>query len=562
MTPGRRRPAYPEPPGTTTGAAPAPVPSGRRRARATVVVGAVLLTLVLWALLWAASVHAVAGNSDGATVVLEGKSLSSGHLTLGGWALSLDSFWSVDALVYTVAVAVAGVRAALLNAVPALIAVAVIALGAVLARERRTGGAGLAAVVTVVALLGLPSRGLATFWLQGPLHVGTMLWCLVAFAGLGRRRPGWRWWAVSVLFLAAGLLGDLQTLALGVLPVFLAGLVAMRRCRDRRAGYGQTGAAVAAVVLALVIHKAATVVGTFVIAKANPTTHLAQLVPNAIHIFSYGAGLLGLVAGPFSDGGVPLALRLAHVVGTAVLLAAVVLAAAQLVRAVVAPPRAAPAPGLTQASDLAEPWRLEDLLVLAFFGDLGLFVLLPLNNDLNYARYLTAAVITGSILAGRLVGRWAGQLPRLGKDATVRAAAVVGALVLAAYAVSFGITLVQPPVPRPARQLATFLARHRLDNGIGDYWSASLVTVESDAAVAVRPVVATSNGTIVRYQKQSSARWYVGQRFSFLVYDTAVPWGGVNAASARSSFGPPLHRYRVGTYRVLVWARALAVPAG
>src|ERR1700722_10838730 len=58
-------------------------------------VGVVLIGLpALVALFYVASVHSLAGDSDGATVVLEGQAMSGGHVMLHGWALSLDSFWS------------------------------------------------------------------------------------------------------------------------------------------------------------------------------------------------------------------------------------------------------------------------------------------------------------------------------------------------------------------------------------------------------------------------------------------------------------------------------------
>jgi len=47
-----------------------------------------------------------------------------GNFTLTHWALSLDSFWLVDAPVYSVAVLVGGVHPQLLHLVPAVIAVA------------------------------------------------------------------------------------------------------------------------------------------------------------------------------------------------------------------------------------------------------------------------------------------------------------------------------------------------------------------------------------------------------------------------------------------------------
>src|SRR5579883_2275636 len=44
------------------------------------------------------SARGILSNSDGATVALEGQALAAGNLGLHGWSLSLDSFWTIDAV--------------------------------------------------------------------------------------------------------------------------------------------------------------------------------------------------------------------------------------------------------------------------------------------------------------------------------------------------------------------------------------------------------------------------------------------------------------------------------
>src|SRR6202012_5769652 len=94
---------------------------------------------LLVVILYASARHAFAGDSDGATVVLQGQAMRSGNLTLHGWALSLDSFWTVDAVGYFLVELVTGMRAVLLFLVPSMIAAAVIVVGALLARDGRRG---------------------------------------------------------------------------------------------------------------------------------------------------------------------------------------------------------------------------------------------------------------------------------------------------------------------------------------------------------------------------------------------------------------------------------------
>ena len=119
--------------------------------------------------------------------------MGTGNFTLSGWALSLDSFWTVDAVVYMLVELVTGIRGMLIFLVPAMIAASVVVVSALLARDGRRGIAGVAAVTTVVVVLGLPSHALANVFLRGPLHVGTALLSLCAFAGLRSGRIGWGW---------------------------------------------------------------------------------------------------------------------------------------------------------------------------------------------------------------------------------------------------------------------------------------------------------------------------------------------------------------------------------
>ena len=371
--------------------------SSRRHARLRVAVAAAVVGFAaLVVLFYVASYHAFIPNSDGATVVLEGQSMSTGNLLLHHWALSLDSFWTVDAPFYMVAVLMAGVRPLLLHLVPAVIAALVVVTGSLLARQGRRGLPGIAAVATVVALLGLPSHVLSVFFLQGPLHVGTVLWCLLAFAGLRRGRLGWGWVAAVVLF-AASALGDFQMVALGMIPALIGGVLAMARARHWRRGITTAMAPVVGFVLAALVRVVANALGTFTVARPNPIAPPSQILPNVGRVATWGAHLLGLGGGVFGSGGLPAPLAAVHALGIVAVVGGVSWAAIGLVRGV--------RPGHPLPIDPTERWRLDDLLVLAFLADLVVFVVFTTGNDANYSRYLTAGVVFGSILAGRALGQ-------------------------------------------------------------------------------------------------------------------------------------------------------------
>ena len=283
-------------------------------------------------LLYAASIHAAPGNSDGATVILEGRALSAGNLTLKHWALSMDSFWLVDVPLYAIGVLLVGVRPELLHLVPSIVAFAVISVGAWIARFGRRGWAAALAVGALVVLLGLPNRALAANFLMGPLHVTTVLWCLGAFVALRNGRYGWGW-LLGVGLLAVGLLGDMQAAMLGTIPVFLAGLAGALRKRNMRVGLPAASAAIASAIAAEVLRHLALAIGTFSIARANPRAPVNQMIVNLRGLLGYGAALAGVGIKPFSSASEPAILFIAHAIGLVVLVVAVCLAAVAVLRA-------------------------------------------------------------------------------------------------------------------------------------------------------------------------------------------------------------------------------------
>jgi hypothetical protein len=113
-------------------------------------------------------------------------------------------------------------------------------------------------------------------------------------------------------------------------------------------------------------------------------------------------------------------------------------------------------------------------------------------------------------------------------------------------------------VPPANAELAAFLADHHLTSGIAGYWQSSIVTVDSNGAVAVRAVWAD---TLRPYPWEAKASWYDprSNRATFLVTDRQP--GFFNyfqpGAAALARYGPPARTYQVGPYTVLVWDKNL-----
>ncbi len=513
---------------------------------ALLVLGATIGLTALSAFLLEASLHAVAGNSDSATVVLEGAAISHGHLGLHGWSMTADSFWSVDALFYAIAAMLVGVRAVLMNAVPSVIAALSIVVATVVAARGLSRRASIPASLFVLALLGLPGPVLAYFLLQGPWHVATTLWCLLAFVAL-LRPPTRLTFLAAVGLLAAGLLGDPMTLAIGCAPLLVFGLVGLRGRAKEPAAWRPVYAVGMSVVVALVVRAVAYASGGFaVVARHDPIT-AKHIIWNVLHVVPILSALFGVGSLPINAPGVSVLFHLARAIATFLIALGVLASLVQLVRRTIRP-----------EASMDTSRRVDDLLVTAFFADLAVFVVVSSGSAVNNARYLIPAVIFGSILGARFVGRSAAALrDRRG----LLALGAAGLVLLGAFALGSAELLKSPRPARPAVELTAFLERQGLRNGIGDYWSSSIVTVESREHVLVRPVVTNSAGRIIRDDRESDASWYADTGFEFLVYNLNGPGAGVDLGSARATFGKPTHIYDVGTYRLLVWDHPVYVSA-
>ena len=515
---------------------------------------AALACIALVVLAYYVALHDVVVNSDGATLALEGYSLDHGNFLLNHWNLSLDSFWTSDAAINAAIVAFLGVQPTTSVLGPAIAAAAVTVIGAVLAAQGRRGAPAVAGAVTVLAVLAFPTFGMAGFWLRGGQHVVTALAALIAFLAVRRGRFGVGW-IVAVIFLAAGTLGDLQEVVFGCVPLVIAGLLAAVRARRWGALAAPVSAGLGGGVLAAVVREIALAIGSYGIASANARAKPHQMVVNVTKTPGFFAQLMGVHNTAFGTGGVPDWLQHLHGIIVVVLGLAALLAALRLVVGVVSGPG--------RADGRPRWWRREpeqalvdDALLAACFAPIGVFAVLT-TSDLNtqFVRYLMPTIIFSAVLGARIVARWFA----FSRFRSLKAGATVAGLAcVALFAAATGYQLDQPVPTTPATQLVSLLREHGLTRGLGDYWSSSITTVWSHGHQTVRPVIAGPKGKIIPYTRESDNQWYRG-KFQFLVTNRTDPFGTVNMATAKATWGQPAHIYRSGYYNVLVWSKPLSV---
>ncbi len=566
-------------------------------------VGAVAVVTWLWVLTH--HVNGAAVSSDGATVMLEADAVLHGNLVLHGWWLSLDSWWTLDVVVFAAAMGVVVSYPALLLVVPALVAGLAVVAGVVLARRGQRGAPAWAGSLLVVGVLAFPGHPLATQFLASPWHQTTILYALAAFIALRRGRFGLGW-ALAVVLLGAGMLGDLMMVAYGTVPVALGGVVAILRRRSLRAGAAPLTAAALATAGAYLVRVLTAALGAYRLGPTNPRAGVTEALHN-LHLLVTLAlpGMWGVrsVSGLGSGGAGP-AIHAAHLVGFCAVAAGFLFALWSLLRGALAgrvPGESAVAGGATGGAGRAgaesgtarssegigragteggwaagtrrraagarsvrppageaEPWRLDDILVIAAFGPALSYVVLALTPSPAYFRYLTATVVFATIAAGRMLTRWWSQTPAA---TWRRAAEVVAGVTLAGFVAGSGLQLARPAATSPEPTLVSFLRSRHLSVGVGDYWAASITTVETRGAIRVRPVVADPSGQLEAYNKGPVRSWFAGVGFQFLVFHGNGGYGGVDLPHAEKTWGPPAHVYSVdhGAYTVLTWSHLVHV---
>ena len=509
------------------------------------VLGWILAGVALTAILTLLSFHAQHGNSDGATVVLEGQAIAHGNVLLHHWVLSEDSFWTVDALLYGLAELIVGVHGYLLHVVPALIATSIVLVGITMAeRDNSQGHRRIAALVVIIALL-TPSAAWAQFYLAGPYHLGTTLYALGVFL-LVASRSSWRRDLFASGLVMLGPLGDLQMLSLCVVPLLLAGTVALARQWQLRAGLHYFVVAFGGSMLTLVVRKVAEMIGTFALAPGRSTAGPSLALHNVIPGLRYLGDLIGVSTGPYTPTHLVGALSPIRVVEAVLLALAVIVTLVALLRGLIGAP-----PAETHTS-----WRLDDLLLCGALGGFATFSLLAVTGSDAEARYLSPTLIFFTILLARLLARvWvttSRRTPLL----------IAGSLLGCGLVAAGGATATATLPPSPMTPLITLLTQHHLTAGIGGYWSSAITTVESNGRVSVRPVVTGATGRIIPFPRQIDRSWFTTTDPTFLLFFDNLAVDGLTRATARRDLGPAAHTYDVGPYRILVYDHSLPIALG
>lgn len=533
--------------------------SHRTLAVAAIGAGCVVTFAALVALFYFEGLHAFPGNSDKAMLFFQGQAIAHGNVLLKGWVVALDSYWTSDTLLSALGIAIVGVRPVLSNLEPAVVAALVTCAGMLVAadaaakqgraRRAQSGprGSRLVGAATVFILVALATTTFQLFLLSGGWHVSTALFALTAFVLVREGRFGLRW-GLTVACLAVACLSDLDIIAYAVVPIVCSGIVAALRRRTWKAAIAPITAALTSTAAYEVCRSIVLALGGYRTVKASAVPSLHQVFENVKLALHYGGEMLGIVPAPRVASGltpdtVARALAWSHLLVGALILAALGSVLWQTIR------------GLRRGGPMG--LDIDEMLLFAVIGGAATFIVQSGHGQISDARYLVAAAFFAAVLTGRAAARcW----PRLAALRAHRLAGVAALTLGLVFAGLVGDELASPVTPPTAQVLADWLEVHHLDAGIGDFWAASITTLDSGGRVVLLPVMAGPDGLISRIGAPIDSAWYHHQQFQFLVTKNPA-WNNVTILTATRSFGRPAHVYRVGIYHVLVWDHPIAIPA-
>jgi hypothetical protein len=476
-------------------------------------------------------------NSDGGSFALQAWDMLHGNVLLRGWTTADLTFITTELPQYALVELAHGLNADVVPIAGAMSYTLLVLGAALLARGQATGREGAIRMLIAAGIMLAPSLGTGSHTLLSSSdHTGTQVPLLVIWLILDRARPHW-WVPVLVSVLLAWVqVGDPLVLYEGVVPlVIVCAIRVFRRRGSLRESWYELSLAAGAIVSAGVAWLALKLIhllGGFVVRP--PSTALAHVSRLPANVWVAVQSVLVLFGADFSgqQNGARIGIAVVHLAGVA--LAA--WAAGRALRRF-------------GTQDLVVQVLTVTLIVL-----LVAYVLRGNPNVAGSAHEIAGVLPIGAVLAGRLL---AGTLARR------RLLIPALALVLGCYAgIEVHNTVQQRPAD-PNAQVGAWLLAHHLTYGLGDYWNANAITLDSGNQVQVRYVSRVGDTLMVRPWETKNS-WFDQTQHdaTFLVTpgpaDVCSP--GTPAgweAAGRATFGPPSGIYRVDGFIVVVWDKNL-----
>jgi hypothetical protein len=501
-------------------------------------------------------------GSDGADQALQAWDVLHGNLLLHGWTIADVTYYTTEIPQYMLIELIRGLGPDVEHIAAASTYTLLLLAAGLLARGRSTGREGLIRFAVAAGIMIAPQFGNAThLLLSQPDHLGTQLPLLLTFLLLDRAPRRWYVPVAVGAILTLVVIADQVAMLTSAVPLAIVcgarALLGVVRHRKSLASQWYELSLVAVAVLSYAAAKLAVRLiihlhGFQVLPLATKRTPIADI---GQHIVLTVEGILNVFAADFlhlskysllgpSLGGLPMAAGIAL---AAVHLVGVALAVWGFFRAF---------RYFFDPSDLVSP-----VLATAIVINVAAYVLSVVPVTLFDTREIVAVLPFGAVLAGRMVPGTLTRLPRRLKPAL----AWVSVGVLACYTAGLGYGTAHRPVADFDQAIVPWLEAHHLTTGLGTYFEANLITMDSGGRVAVRTVSWQFTRDVPR-RYESKADWYDPRQSyaNFIVTNTADNTQNPGGSPRRNSLiplpaiaalhaGPPAHVYHYKTFTIMVW---------
>jgi hypothetical protein len=501
-------------------------------------------------------------GSDGADQALQAWDVLHGNLLLHGWTIADVTYYTTEIPQYMLIELIRGLGPDVEHIAAASTYTLLLLAAGLLARGRSTGREGLIRFAVAAGIMIAPQFGNAThLLLSQPDHLGTQLPLLLTFLLLDRAPRRWYVPVAVGAILTLVVIADQVAMLTSAVPLAIVcgarALLGVVRHRKSLASQWYELSLVAVAVLSYAAAKLAVRLiihlhGFQVLPLATKRTPIADI---GQHIVLTVEGILNVFAADFlhlskysllgpSLGGLPMAAGIAL---AAVHLVGVALAVWGFFRAF---------RYFFDPADLVSP-----VLATAIVINVAAYVLSVVPVTLFDTREIVAVLPFGAVLAGRMVPGTLTRLPRRLKPAL----AWVSVGVLACYMAGLGYGTAHRPVADFDQAIVPWLEAHHLTTGLGTYFEANLITMDSGGRVAVRTVSWQFTRDVPR-RYESKADWYDPRQSyaNFIVTNTADNTQNPSGSPRRNSLiplpaiaalhaGPPAHVYHYKTFTIMVW---------
>lgn len=476
----------------------------------------------------------IGNHSDDASILLQAKSFIEGNFILRGWSTPPDSFWTIDILLHSIFMIIIGFSPILMDLVPAFIYSGIVTCSLILVKNRNSWKESTSGILVTLAIAAFPSFKTSEFISHSPIHLGTILFLLVAivlFNDLGKNKSI-KIFIIILLFLLSAI-GDPYAIYVFLAPFTLVHLLKILK-EDKKDEIKKSifwvVSTVGVILLSKLILWVVTKFGGF---YAHPETSIfVEIDQLSFNIRLTLSGILDLFGANFFGNPLKSLQTVEHSYRLFILCISLIIFKKLFFQ-------------LNINKNKIDSTTI--ILLFSILTTILAYLLSTQPTDSYSTRFLFPVFIFGSVLVGRNISLFMKRKMVLNYSSAI--------LLLVALLFYFPRAL-GPTAINPTKNLTDFLESKDLKVGYSEFWTASIATVNSEQKINIRPI-ASDKTRIAPINWLSQDVWYQ-EPAHFLVFDD-IGSGNLSYDTATNFFGEEDEKYHVGKYTILVWRKNIAL---